>query len=146
MVKIQKKFDLEISFVELLTLARSGRWISEEDFVKCSMLLKTDLLMTTNGSELRVRDLYEWFKRPNQGPAEAVDFIVSRSLHPKSRDAKINYANLDSFKSLDQFHARLLHAVDRSKPSVEEFSKQARELYLAALYLIPSDARGSTSE
>ena len=146
MVKIQKKFDLEISFVELLTLARSGRWISEEDFVKCSMLLKTDLLISTNGSELRVRDLYEWLKRPNQGPAEEVDFIVSRSLHPKSRDAKINYANLDSFKSLDQFHARLLHAVDRSKPSVEEFSKQARELYLAALYLIASDARGSTSE
>ena len=146
MVKIQKKFDLEISFVELLTLARSGRWISEEDFVKCSKLLKTDLLISTNGSELRVRDLYEWFKRPNQAPAEAVDFIVSRSLHPKSRDAKINYANLDSFKSLDQFHARLLHAVDRSKPSVEEFSKQARELYLAALYLIASDARGSTSE
>ena len=146
MVKIQKKFDIEISFVELLTLARSGRWISEEDFVKCSKLLKTDLLISTNGSELRVRDLYEWFKRPNQGPAEAVDFIVSRSLHPKSRDAKINYANLDSFKSLDQFHARLLHAVDRSKPSVEEFSKQARELYLAALYLIASDARGSTSE
>ena len=144
MVKIQKKFDLEISFVELLTLARSGRWISEEDFVKCSKLLKTDLLISTNGSELRVRDLYEWFKRPNQGPAEAVDFIVFRSLHPKSRDAKINYANLDSFKSLDQFHARLLHAVDRSKPSVEEFSKQARELYLAALYLIASDARGST--
>ena len=146
MVKIQKKFDLEISFVELLTLARSGRWISEEDFVKCSMLLKTDLLISTNGSELRVRDLYEWLKRPNQGPAEEVDFIVSRSLHPKSRDAKINYANLDSFKSLDQFHARLLHAVDRSKPSVEEFSKQARELYLAALYLIASDARGSNSE
>ena len=146
MVKIQKKFDLETSFVELLTLARSGRWISEEDFVKCSKLLKTDLLISTNGSELRVRDLYEWFKRPNQGPAEAVDFIVSRSLHPKSRDAKINYANLDSFKSLDQFHARLLHAVDRSKPSVEEFSKQARELYLAALYLIASDALGSTSE
>ena len=146
MVKIQKKFDLEISFVELLTLARSGRWISEEDFVKCSMLLKTDLLISTNGSELRVRDLYEWFKRPNAGPVEAVDYIVSRSLHPKSRDAKINYANLDSFKSLDQFHARLLHAVDRSKPSVEEFSKQARELYLAALYLIASDARGSTSE
>ena len=146
MVKIQKKFDLEISFVELLTLARSGRWISEEDFVKCSMLLKTDLLISTNGSELRVRDLYEWFKRPNQGPAEAVDPIVSTSLHPKSREAKINYANLDSFKSLDQFHARLLHAVDRSKPSVEEFSKQARELYLAALYLIASDARGSTSE
>ena len=146
MVKIQKKFDLEISFVELLTLARSERWISEEDFVKCSKLLKTDLLMSTNGSELRVRDLYEWFKRPNQGPAEAVDFIVSRSLHPKSRDAKINYANLDSFKSLDQFHARLLHAVDRSKSSVEEFSKQARELYLAALYLIASDARGSASE
>ena len=146
MVKVQKKFDLEISFVELLTLARSGRWISEEDFVKCSKLLKTDLLMSTNGSELRVRDLYEWCKRPNQGPAEEVDFIVSRSLHPKSRDAKINYANLDSFKSLDQFHARLLHAVDRSKPSVEEFSKQARELYLAALYLIASDARGSTSE
>ena len=146
MVKIQKKFDLEISFVELLTLARSGRWISEEDFVKCSKLLKTDLLISTNGSELRVRDLYEWFKRPNQGPAGEVDFIVSRSLHPKSRDAKINYANLDSFKSLDQFHARLLHAVDRSKPSVEEFSKQARELYLAALYLIASDARGSTSE
>ena len=146
MVKIQKKFDLEISFVELLTLARSGRWISEEDFVKCSMLLKTDLLISTNGSELRVRDLYEWLKRPNQGPAEEVDFIVSRSLHPKSRDAKINYANLDSFKSLDQFHARLLHAVDRSKPSVEEFSKQARELYLAALYLIAADARGSTSE
>ena len=146
MVKIQKKFDLEISFVELLTLARSGRWISEEDFVKCSMLLKTDLLISTNGSELRVRDLYEWFKRPNQGPAEEVDFIVSRSLHPESRDAKINYANLDSFKSLDQFHARLLHAVDRSKPSVEEFSKQAIELYLAALYLIASDARGSTSE
>ena len=146
MVKIQKKFDLEISFVELLTLARSGRWISEEDFVKCSKLLKTDLLISTNGSELRVRDLYEWLNRPNQGPAEAVDFIVSRSLHPKSRDAKINYANLDSFKSLDQFHARLLHAVDRSKPSVEEFSKQAIELYLAALYLIASDARGSTSE
>ena len=146
MVKIQKKFDLEISFVELLTLARSGRWISEEDFVKCSKLLKTDLLISTNGSELRVRDLYEWFNRPNQGPAEAVDFIVSRSLHPKSRDAKINYANLDSFKSLDQFHARLLHEVDRSKPSVEEFSKQAKELYLAALYLIASDARGSTSE
>ena len=146
MVKIQKKFDLEISFVELLTLARSGRWISEEDFVKCSKLLKTDLLISTNGSELRVIDLYEWFNRPNQGPAEAVDFIVSRSIHPKSRDAKINYANLDSFKSLDQFHARLLHAVDRSKPSVEEFSKQARELYLAALYLIASDARGSTSE
>ena len=146
MVKIQKKFDLEISFVELLTLARSGRWISEEDFVKCSKLLKTDLLISTNGSELRVRDLYEWFNRPNQEPAEAVDPIVSRSLHPKSRDAKINYANLDSFKSLDQFHARLLHAVDRSKPSVEEFSKQARELYLAALYLIASDARGSTSE
>ena len=146
MVKIQKKFDLEISFVELLTLARSGRWISEEDFVKCSMLLKTDLVISTNGSELRVRDLYEWFKRPNQGPAEEADFIVSRSLHPKSRDAKINYANLDSFKSLDQFHARLLHAVDRSKPSVEEFSKQARELYLAALYLIASDARGATSE
>ena len=146
MVKIQKKFDLEISFVELLTLARSGRWISEEDFVKCSMLLKTDLLISTNGSELRVRDLYEWFNRPNQGPAEAVDFIVSRSLHPKSRDAKINYANLDSFKSLDQFHARLLHAVDRSKPSVEEFSKQVVELYLAALYLIASDARGSSSE
>ena len=146
MVKIQKKFDLEISFVELLTLARSGRWISEEDFVKCSKLLNTDLLISTNGSELRVRDLYEWFERPNQGPAEAVDFIVSRSLHPKSRDAKINYANLDSFKSLDQFHARLLHAVDRSKPSVEEFSKQAIELYLAALYLIASDARGSTSE
>ena len=146
MVKIQKKFDLEISFVELLTLARFGRWISEEDFMKCSKLLKTDLLISTNGSELRVRDLYEWFKRPNQGPAEAVDFIVSRSLHPKSLDAKINYANLDSFKSLDQFHARLLHAVDRSKPSVEEFSKQARELYLAALYLIASDARGSTSE
>ena len=79
MVKIQKKFDLEISFVELLTLARSGRWISEEDFVKCSMLLKTDLLISTNGSELRDRDLYEWFKRQNQGPAEAVDFIVSRS-------------------------------------------------------------------
>ena len=152
MVKIQKKFDLEISFVELLTLARSGRWISEEDFVKCSKLLKTDLLISTNGSELKVRDLYEWFKRPHQGPAEAeaeaeaVDFIVSRSLHPKSRDAKINYANLDSFKSLDQFHARLLHAVDRSKPSVEEFSKQAIELYLAAHYLIASDARGSTSE
>ena len=146
MVKIQKKFDLEISFVELLTLARSGRWISEEDFVKCSKLLKTDLLISTNGSELRVRDLYEWFNRPVQGPAEAVDPIVSTSLHPKSRDAKINYANLDSFKSLDQFHARLLHAVDRSKPSVEEFSKQARELYLAALYLIASDARGSTSE
>ena len=146
MVKIQKKFDLEISFVELLTLARSGRWISEEDFVKCSKLLKTDLLISTNGSELRVRDLYEWFKRPNQGPAVELVFIVSRSLHPKSRDAKINYANLDSFKSLDQFHARLLHAVDRSKPSVEEFSKQARELYLAALYLIASDARGSTSE
>ena len=146
MVKIQKKFDLEISFVELLTLAKSEGWISEEDFVKCSKLLKTDLLISTNGSELRVRDLYEWFKRPNQGPARAVDFIVSGSLHPKSRDAKINYANLDSFKSLDQFHARLLHAVDRSKPSVEEFSKQARELYLAALYLIASDARGSTSE
>ena len=146
MVKIQKKFDIEISFVELLNLAKSGRWISEEDFVKCSKLLKTDLLISTNGSELRVRDLYEWFKRPNQGPAEAVDFIVSRSLHPKSRDAKINYANLDSFKSLDQFHARLLHAVDRSKPSVEEFSRQARELYLAAFYLIASDARGSTSE
>ena len=146
MVKIQKKFDLEISFVELLNLAKSGRWISEEDFVKCSKLLKTDLLISPNGSELRVRDLYEWFKRPNQGPSEAEDFIVSRSLHPKSRDAKINYANLDSFKSLDQFHARLLHAVDRSKPSVEEFSKQARELYLAALYLIASDARGSTSE
>ena len=146
MVKIQKKFDLEISFVELLTLARFGRWISEEDFMKCSKLLKTDLLISTNGSELRVRDLYEWFNRPNQGPAEAVDPIVSRSTHPKSRDAKINYANFDSFKSLDQFHARLLHAVDRSKPSVEEFSKQARELYLAALYLIASDARGSTSE
>jgi len=145
-VKIQKKFDLEISFVELLTLARSGRWISEEDFMKCSKLLKTDLLISTNGSELRVRDLYEWFNRPNQGPAEAADPIVSTSLHPKSRDAKINYANLDSFKSLDQFHARLLHAVDRSKPSVEEFSKQAIELYLAALYLIASDARGSTSE
>ena len=141
MVKIQKKFDLEISFVELLTLARSGRWISEEDFVKCSKLLKTDLLISTNGSELRVRDLYEWFKRPNQGPAEEVDFIFSRSLHPKSRDAKINYANLDSFKSLDQFHARLLHAVDRSKPSVEEFSRQARELYLAAFNLIASDAQ-----
>ena len=146
MVKIQKKFDLEISFVELLTLARSGRWISEEDFVKCSKLLKTDLLISTNGSELRVRDLYEWFNRPNQGPAEAVDPIGSRSIHPKSRDAKINYANFDSFKSLDQFHARLLHAVDRSKPSVEEFSKQAIELYLAALYLIASDARVSTSE
>ena len=58
----------------------------------------------------------------------------------------MNYADLDSFKSLDQFHARLLHAVDRSKPSVKEFSKQARELYLAALYLIASDVRGSTSE
>ena len=146
MVKIQKKFDLEISFVELLTLARSERWISEEDFVKSSKLLKTDLLISTNGSELRVIDLYEWFNRPNQGPAEAMDPIVSRSLPPKSRDAKINYANLDSFKSLDQFHARLLHAVDRSKPSVEEFSKQAIQLYLAALYLIASDARGSTSE
>ena len=114
--------------------------------MKCSKLLKTDLLISPNGSELRVRDLYEWFKRPNEGPVEALDCIVSRSLHPKSRDAKINYANLDSFNSLDQFHARLLHAVDRSKPSVEEFSKQARELYLAALYLIASDARGSTSE
>ena len=146
MREIQKKFDLEISFEELLNLAKSGRWISDEDFVKCSKLLKTGLLISTNGSELRVRDLYEWFNRPNQGPAEAVDPIVSRSLHPKSRDAKINYANLDSFKSLDQFHARLLHAVDRSKTSVEEFSKQAIELYLAALYLIASDARGSTSE
>jgi len=140
-VKIQKKFDLEISFVELLTLARSGRWISEEDFVKCSKLLKTDLLISTNGSELRVRNLYEWFDRPNEVPVEAVGYIVSRSLHPKSRDAKINYANLDSFNSLDQFHARLLHAVDRSKPSVEEFSRQARELYLAAFNLIASDAQ-----
>ena len=146
MVKIQKKFDIEISFVELLNLAKSGRWISEEDFVKCSKLLKTDLLISTNGSELRVRDLYEWFNRPNEGLVEAVDYIVSRSLHPKSRDAKINYANLDSFNRLDQFHARLLHAVDRSKPSVEEFSRQARELYLAAFDLIASDARGSTSE
>ena len=146
MVKIQKTFDLEISFVELLTLAKTGRWISEEDFVKCSKLLKTDLLISTNGSELRVRDLYEWFNRPNRGPVKAVDLIVSSSLHPKSRDAKINYANFDSFKSLDQFHARLLHAVDRSKPSLEEVSKQARELYLAALHLIASDARGSTSE
>ena len=141
MVKIQKKFDIEISFVELLNLAKSGRWISEEDFVKCSKLLKTDLLISTNGSELRVRDLYEWFKRPNEGPVGALDCIVSRSLHPKSRDAKINYANLDSFNSLDQFHARLLHAVDRSKPSVEEFSRQARELYLAAFNLIASDAQ-----
>ena len=141
MVKIQKKFDIEISFVELLNLAKSGRWISEEDFVKCSMLLKTDLLISTNGSELRVRDLYEWFKRPNEGPVGALDCIVSRSLHPKSRDAKINYANLDSFNSLDQFHARLLHAVDRSKSSVEEFSRQARELYLAAFNLIASDAQ-----
>ena len=80
MVKIQKKFDIEISFVELLNLAKSGRWISEEDFVKCYKLLKTDLLISTNGSELRVRDLYEWVKRPNQGPAEEVDFIVSRSF------------------------------------------------------------------
>ncbi len=141
MVKIQKKFDIEISFVELLNLAKSGRWISEEDFVKCSKLLKTDLLISTNGSELRVRDLYEWFKRPNEGPVGALDCIVSRSLHPKSRDAKINYANLDSFNSLDQFHARLLHAVDRSKSSVEEFSRQARELYLAAFNLIASDAQ-----
>ena len=146
MVKIQKKFDIEISFVELLNLAKSGRWISEEDFVKCSKLLKTDLLISPNGSELRVRDLYEWFDRPNEVAVEAVGCTVSRSLHPKSRDVRINYANLDSFKSLDQFHARLLHAVDRSKPSVEEFSKQAIELYLAALYLIASDARGSTSE
>ena len=146
MLEIQKTFDSEISFVELLNLAKSGRWISEEDFVKCSKLLKTDLLISTNGSELRVRDLYEWFKRPNEGPVKAVDYIVSTSLHPKSRDAKINYANLDSFNSLDQFHARLLHAVDRSKPSVEEFSRQARELYLAAFDLFLSDARGSTSE
>jgi len=144
--KIQKKFDLEISFVELLNLAKSKSWISEEDFVKCSKLFKTDLLISTNGSELRVRDLYDWFNRPREGPVEAVDYIVSRSLHPKSRDAKINYANLDSFKSLNQFHARLLHAVDRSKPSIEEFSKQSIELYLAALYLIASDARGSTPE
>ena len=141
MVKIQKKFDIEISFVELLNLAKSGRWISEEDFVKCSMLLKTDLLISTNGSELRVRDLYEWFNRPNEVPVETVGYIVSRALHPKSRDVKINYANLDSFKSIDQFHARLLHAVDRSKPSVEEFSRQASELYLAAFNLIASDAQ-----
>ena len=144
MTKIQTKFDLEISFVELLNLAKSGRWISEEDFVKCSKLLKTDLLISTNGSELRVRDLYEWFNRRNEVPVDAVSYIVSRSLHPKSPDVKINYANLESFKSLDQFHARLLHAVDRSKPSVEEFSRQARELYLAAFDLIASDARGST--
>ena len=145
-VKIQKRFDLEISFVELLNLAKSGRWISEEDFVTCSKLLKTDLLISTNGSELKVKDLYKWFNRLKEGPVSAADCIVSKSLHPKSRDAKINYADLDSFNSLDQFHARLLHAVDRSKPSVEEFSKQARELYLAALYLIASDVRGSTSE
>ena len=56
MVKIQKKFDIEISFVELLNLAKSGRWISEEDFEKCSKLLKTDLLTGPNGSELRVRE------------------------------------------------------------------------------------------
>ena len=146
MAKIQKKFDLEISFVELLNLAKSGRWISEEDFVKCSKLLKTDLLINTNGSELRVRDLYDWLNRPSNGQDEAVGCIVSRSVHPKSRDSKINYANLNSFKSLNQFHARLLHAIDRSKPSVEEFSKQSKKLYLAALDLIASDARGSTSE
>ena len=53
--------------------------------MKCSKLLKTDLLISTNGSELRVRDLYEWFKRPNEGPVEAVDFIVSRSYTQKPR-------------------------------------------------------------
>ena len=143
MREIQKKFDLENSFVELLNLAKSGRWISEEDFMKCSKLLKTDLLISANGSELRVRDLYDWFNRPINGPVEEAGCIVSRSVHPKSRDAKINYANLNSFKSLNQFHARLLHAVDRSKPSVEEFSKQAQKLYLASLDLIASDARGS---
>ena len=143
MGKIQKKFDLENSFVELLKLAKSGRWISEEDFVKFSKLLKTDLFISANGSELRVRDLYDWFNRASNGPVEEVGCIVSRSIHPKSRDAKINYANLNSFKSLNQFHARLLHAVDRAKPSVEEFSKQAKKLYLAALDLIAADARGS---
>ena len=146
MREIQKKFDLENSFVELLNLAKSGRWISEEDFMKCSKLLKTDLLISANGSELRVRDLYDWFNRPTNGPVEEVGCIVSRSLHPKGRDAKINYANLNSFKSLNQFHARLLHAVDRSKPSIEEFSKPAKKLYLAALDLIASDARRSTPE
>ena len=136
MVKIQTKFDLEISFVELLNLAKSGRWISEEDYMKCSKLLKTDLLISESGSELRVRDLYDWFNRTSNGPLEEVGCINSRSVHPKSLDAKINYANLNSFNSLNQFHARLLHAVDRSKPSIEEFSKQAKKLYLAALGLI----------
>ena len=143
MARIQRKFDLENSFVELLNLAKSGRWISEEDYMKCSKLLKTDLLISESGSELRVRDLYDWFNRTSNGPVEEVCCIFSRSVHPKSRDAKINYANLNSFKSLNQFHARLLHAVDRSKPSIEEFSKQAKKLYLAALDLIASDARGS---
>tara|TARA_S200000501_G_scaffold27447_1_gene23531 strand:+ start:2383 stop:2823 length:441 start_codon:yes stop_codon:yes gene_type:complete len=143
MGKIQKKFDLENSFVELLKLAKSGRWISEEDFVKFSKLLKTDLFISANGSELRVRDLYDWFNGPCKGPVGLGGLIPSGSSHPKSRDAKINYANLDSFKSLNQFHARLLHAIDRSKPSVEEFSKQAKKLYLAALDLIASDAPGS---
>ena len=146
MREIQKKFDLENSFVELLNLAKSGRWISEEDFMKCSKLLKTDLLISANGSELRVRDLYDWFNGPCKGPVGIAGCIPSGSIHPKSRDAKINYANLDSFKSLNQFHARLLHAVDRSKPSVEEFSKQAKNLYLASLDLIASDARGSISK
>ena len=143
MREIQKKFDLENSFAELLNLAKSGRWSSEEDFMKCSKLLKTNLLIGANGSDLRVRDLYDWFNQPSNGPVEEVGCIVSRSVHPKSRDAKINYANLNSFKSLNQFHARLLHAIDRSKPSVEEFSKQAKNLYLASLDLIASDARGS---
>lgn len=142
MGKIQKKFDLENSFVELLKLAKSGRWISEEDFVKFSKLLKTDLFISANGSELRVRDLYDWFNGPCKGPVGLGGLIPSGSSHPKSRDVKINYANLDSFKSLNQFHARLLHAIDRSKPSVAEFSKQAGELYLVALGLIASDTPG----
>ena len=143
MVKIQTTFEIEISFVELLNLAKSGRWIGEKDFVRFSKLLKTDLFISANGSELRVRDLYDWFNGPCQGPVGIAASILSGSIHPKSRDVKINYANLDSFTSLDQFHARLLHAVDRSKPSVEEFSKQARALYLASLGLVASDKRGA---
>ena len=143
MREIQKKFDLENSFVELLNLAKSGRWISEEDFMKCSKLLKTDLFISANGSELRVRDLYDWLNGPCKGSFGVAGCILSGSIHPKSRDVKINYANLDSFTSLNQFHARLLHAVDRSKPSVEEFSKQARALYLASLGLVASDKRGA---
>ena len=146
MVKIQKKFDIEISFAELLNLARSGRWIGEKDFVKFSKLLKTDLFISANGSELRVRDLCDWFNGPCKGPVGTAGCIPSWSIHPKSRDVKINYANLDSFTSLNQFHARLLHAVDRSKPSVEEFSKRARELYLASHGFIASDARKSIPE